>query len=122
MDAQTTRPGRWLWLATVSLATAGFIALSLNPVHAQEAPGPRLKTESPYFFVKSDDWEEITFPLAAIAGDRSMNSLVGRDGSCGSCHLTPTKDSADPNTGAAHDSPGVIIVDPTAPGAGCGGM
>lgn len=73
------------------------------------------------FFVKSDDWEEITFPLAAVAGDRSMNSLIGRDGSCGSCHLTPTKDSADPNTGAAHDSPGVIIVDPTASGAGCGG-
>lgn len=66
MDAHiSTRPGRWLWLATVSLATAGFVALSLNPVHAQEAPGPRLKTESPYFFVKSDDPSVDRLPLKA---------------------------------------------------------
>jgi Ca-activated chloride channel family protein len=39
MDAHTTpRPGRWLWLATVSLATAGFIAMGVRPVHAQERP------------------------------------------------------------------------------------
>ncbi|MDH6167098.1 Ca-activated chloride channel family protein [Variovorax boronicumulans] len=65
MDATTTpRPGRWLWLATVSLATAGFIAMGLRPVHAQEAPtGPRLKTESPYFFVKSDDPSVDRLPL-----------------------------------------------------------
>jgi Ca-activated chloride channel family protein len=65
MDATTTpRPGRWLWLATVSLATAGFIAMGVRPVHAQEAPaGPRLKTESPYFFVKSDDSSVDRLPL-----------------------------------------------------------
>ncbi|ADU34246.1 VIT and vWA domain-containing protein [Variovorax paradoxus] len=65
MDATTTpRPGRWLWLATVSLATAGFIAMGVRPVHAQEAPaGPRLKTESPYFFVKSDDPSVDRLPL-----------------------------------------------------------
>ncbi|MET3494021.1 VIT and vWA domain-containing protein [Variovorax boronicumulans] len=65
MDATSTpRPGRWLWLATVSLATAGFIAMGLRPVHAQEAPtGPRLKTESPYFFVKSDDPSVDRLPL-----------------------------------------------------------
>ncbi|MCR6478920.1 VIT and VWA domain-containing protein [Variovorax sp. ZS18.2.2] len=68
MDATTTpRPGRWLWLATVSLATAGFIAMGVRPVHAQEAQqvpaGPRLKTESPYFFVKSDDPSVDRLPL-----------------------------------------------------------
>jgi Ca-activated chloride channel family protein len=65
MDATTTpRPGRWLWLATVSLATAGFIAMGVRPAHAQEAPaGPRLKTESPYFFVKSDDPSVDRLPL-----------------------------------------------------------
>jgi Ca-activated chloride channel family protein len=65
MDAHTTpRPGRWLWLATVSLATAGFVALGVRPLHAQEAPtGPRLKTESPYFFVKSDDPSVDRLPL-----------------------------------------------------------
>jgi len=65
MDASTTpRPGRWLWLATVSLAAAGFIAMGMRPVHAQEAPaGARLKTESPYFFVKSDDPSVDRLPL-----------------------------------------------------------
>ena len=68
MDATTTpRPGRWLWLATVSLATAGFIAMGVRPVHAQETQqvpaGPRLKTESPYFFVKSDDPSVDRLPL-----------------------------------------------------------
>jgi Ca-activated chloride channel family protein len=65
MDATTTpRPGRWLWLATVSLATAGFIAMGVRPAHAQEAPaGPRVKTESPYFFVKSDDPSVDRLPL-----------------------------------------------------------
>ncbi len=65
MNAPTTpRPGRWLWLATVSLATVGFVALSVRPVYAQEAPaGPRLKTESPYFFVKSDDPSVDRLPL-----------------------------------------------------------
>ncbi|MDQ0036555.1 Ca-activated chloride channel family protein [Variovorax boronicumulans] len=68
MDATTTpRPGRWLWLATVSLATAGFIAMGVRPLHAQETQqvpaGPRLKTESPYFFVKSDDPSVDRLPL-----------------------------------------------------------
>ncbi|MDZ4355478.1 MAG: VIT and VWA domain-containing protein [Variovorax sp.] len=65
MDTPTTpRPGRWLWLATVSLATVGFIAMGARPAHAQEAPaGPRLKTESPYFFVKSDDPSVDRLPL-----------------------------------------------------------
>jgi Ca-activated chloride channel family protein len=66
MEAHTTpRPGRWLWLATLSLATAGFVALTLHPVHAQEAPRPRSKTESPYFFVKSDDPAVDRLPLKA---------------------------------------------------------
>ena len=57
MDAITTpRSGRWLWLATVSLAAACFTLLIARPACAQqEAAGPRTKTESPYFFVKSDD-------------------------------------------------------------------
>ncbi|RYF70676.1 MAG: VWA domain-containing protein, partial [Comamonadaceae bacterium] len=62
----STRPGRWLWLATVGLATLSFIALVSQPLHAQErgdAPGPRLKTESPYFFVKSDDPSTDKLPL-----------------------------------------------------------
>ena len=53
----STRPGRWLWLATAGPRRTGFVALGARPLHAQErgGTGPRLKTESPYFFVKSDD-------------------------------------------------------------------
>ena len=73
------------------------------------------------FFVKADDWADVTFPIAAQAGERSMTSLIGRDGSCASCHKSPDAASLDPTTGAAHNSPGVILVDPMAPGAACGG-
>ncbi len=59
----SNRPGRWLWTVTVGLATLGFVALVSQPLHAQEAPGPRLKTESPYFFVKSDDPSTDRLPL-----------------------------------------------------------
>lgn len=78
MDAQTTpRPGRWLWLATVSLATAGFIAMGVRPAHAQEAPaGPRLKTESPYFFVKSDDPSVDRLPLKGTEVSVKISGVI----------------------------------------------
>ena len=78
MDAQTTpRPGRWLWLATVSLATAGFIAMGVRPVHAQEAPaGPRQKNESPYFFVKSDDPSVDRLPLKGTEVSVKISGVI----------------------------------------------
>jgi hypothetical protein len=74
------------------------------------------------FFVKREDWVDITFPLSAQSGSRGMSSLIGRDGSCASCHKLPDKASEDPVTGAAHGSPGMIFADPLAIGAteGCG--
>jgi Ca-activated chloride channel family protein len=78
MEAHTTpRPGRWLWLATVSLATAGFVALGVRPLHAQEAPaGPRLKTESPYFFVKSDDPSVDRLPLKGTEVSVKISGVI----------------------------------------------
>jgi Ca-activated chloride channel family protein len=79
MDAHITtpRPGRWLWLATVSLATAGFIAMGVRPAHAQEAPaGPRLKTESPYFFVKSDDPSVDRLPLKGTEVSVKISGVI----------------------------------------------
>lgn len=73
------------------------------------------------FFVSKDDWQDITFPLNAQAGNRGMTSLIGRDGSCASCHKLPDETSEDPVTGASRASPGVILADPKAPGAACGG-
>lgn len=64
------------------------------------------------FFIKSDDWTEVAFPLRVRAGSRAMRSLIGRDGSCASCHKL---------SGPAHDSPGVVFVEESAPDPLCGG-
>ncbi|MEZ4302385.1 MAG: hypothetical protein R3B70_46085 [Polyangiaceae bacterium] len=71
------------------------------------------------FYLEKDEWKEIAFPLTVRAGSRRMRSLIGRDGSCGSCHKIPDPDfpERDPDTGAAHDSAGYILVDPADQGA-----
>jgi len=48
---------RWLWLAAAALSAACFVALAISPpALAQDRDAaPRQKTESPYFFVKSDN-------------------------------------------------------------------
>ncbi len=77
MDAHSSpRPGRWLWLATVSLATAGFIAMGVRPAGAQEAPAARLKTESPYFFVKSDDPSLDRLPLKGTEVSVKISGVI----------------------------------------------
>lgn len=73
------------------------------------------------FYIEKEKWQDVTFPLAVTAGDRSMRSLIGRDGSCAGCHfISPDKDH-DPMTGAGRDTPGLVIV--TGPGSdtSCGG-
>jgi len=62
-DIAPPRRGRWLWLATAGLAAAGFALLVARPLHAQTADAPRQKTESPYFFVKSDSPDVDRLPL-----------------------------------------------------------
>lgn len=73
------------------------------------------------FFVAKDNWTDITYPILPTAGGITMKSLVGRDGSCASCHRLPDDASLDPLTGAGRDSAGVIVVDPAATDPGCGG-
>lgn len=64
------------------------------------------------FYLNRDDWKEITFPLKVRAGSRGMRSLMGRDGSCGTCHKPPDPDypDRDPLTGADRDSAGYVLV------------
>lgn len=78
MDTPATpcSPGRRLWLVTLALAAASFLALSLRPLHAQEAPGPRAKTESPYFFIKSDDPELDRLPLKGTEVDVKISGVI----------------------------------------------
>ena len=76
MDAPLYRPGRRLWLVTVTLAVASFLMLSVRPLQAQEAPGPRAKTESPYFFVQSDDPELDRLPLKGTEVDVKISGVI----------------------------------------------
>lgn len=98
-------------------------AAGLNVIISDSAAGLRkaCTNAAGNFYVEKDNWQEITFPLSAQAGDRGMTSLIGRDGSCASCHKLPDTASEDPITGAGRGSPGVIIADPKAAGAACGG-
>jgi Ca-activated chloride channel family protein len=76
MQHHTSRPGRWLWAGTLALATTAFLALTARPLHAQEADGPRQKTESPYFFVKSDDPSVDALPLKNTAVDVKISGVI----------------------------------------------
>ncbi|MDQ7975468.1 MAG: VIT domain-containing protein, partial [Rhodocyclaceae bacterium] len=69
------RAGRWLWLATVSLAATCFVLLTARPLHAQEA-APRQKTESPYFFVKSDSPDVDRLPLKGTDVDVRISGVI----------------------------------------------
>ncbi len=73
------------------------------------------------FYITQENWADITYPLAPTAGGKPMTSLVGRDGSCASCHKLPGDDSLDPITGASRDTAGVILVDANAADPMCGG-
>ena len=53
--AATPATARWLWLATTTVSAVCFLALLSQPAQAQDRAAPRQKTESPYFFIQSDD-------------------------------------------------------------------
>lgn len=67
---------RWLWLATTGVAAAAFVALVTQPVAAQDRDTPRLKTESPYFFVKSDDPSVDPLPLRSTQVDVRISGVI----------------------------------------------
>jgi len=66
------------------------------------------------FYLEKADWKDPAFPLVVKAGSSPMTSLIGRDGSCGSCHKPADPDGPavhDPVSGANFDSAGKIVVD-----------
>ncbi len=65
-----------LWITTTGLAIACFVALVSQPVHAQDANAPRLKTESPYFFVKSADPSVDALPLKSTRVDVRISGVI----------------------------------------------
>lgn len=64
---------RWLWAAAASTAAACFV--SVTTAQAQEA-APRLKTEGPYFFVKSDDPTVDALPLKSTTVDVRVSGVI----------------------------------------------
>lgn len=72
------RLSRWLWLATTTLSAACFVALAISPpARAQDRDAaPRLKTESPYFFVKSDNPGVDQLPLKSTQVNVKVSGVI----------------------------------------------
>lgn len=71
------------------------------------------------FFITKDAWPDIAFPLSVKVNGTRMRSLIGRDGSCASCHKLPEEGSSP--DGESHESPGVVLVNAGSPDKTCGG-
>jgi Ca-activated chloride channel homolog len=82
MNSNLSHPAaaaRWLWVATASIAATCFITLAAHPAQAQDGrdgAAPRLKTESPYFFVKSDDPSLDQLPLKSTTVDVRISGVI----------------------------------------------
>jgi Ca-activated chloride channel family protein len=78
-EPSSQRQSLWLWLGTSALAVACFLALVKQPVQAQNQnsqDAPRLKTESPYFFVKSDNPGLDQLPLKSTQVNVSVSGVI----------------------------------------------
>jgi Ca-activated chloride channel family protein len=68
---------RWLWLSTTLLAATCFVALVASPAQAQDRDAaPRQKTESPYFFVKSNDPTLDQLPLKSTQVNVQVSGVI----------------------------------------------
>lgn len=65
---------RWLLIATASTAAACFLAFA--PAAGAQESQPRQKTESPYFFVKSDDPTLDRLPLKSTKVDVRISGVI----------------------------------------------
>ena len=71
------RLSRWLWLITTTLSAACFVVLVSSPAQAQDRDAaPRLKTESPYFFVKSDTPGVDQLPLKSTQVNVRVSGVI----------------------------------------------
>jgi len=67
---------RWLWTVSAGIAATCFITLGAGAAHAQGDAQPRLNTESPYFFVKSDDPALDQLPLKSTQVDVRISGVI----------------------------------------------
>lgn len=77
LSATPERLSRWLWLATTTLSAVCFVALVHTPARAQDRDAaPRQKTESPYFFIKSNDPAVDQLPLKSTRVDVRVSGVI----------------------------------------------
>ncbi len=77
LPAAPERLSRWLWLATTTLSAVCFVALVHTPARAQDRDAaPRQKTESPYFFIKSNDPAVDQLPLKSTRVDVRVSGVI----------------------------------------------
>lgn len=69
MNQHNARSGCGLWIATLALASIGFLTLTAQPPRAQEAGVPLSLAESPYFFAETADTSFDRPPLKAMQAD-----------------------------------------------------
>ncbi|WP_114972779.1 VIT and vWA domain-containing protein [Rhodoferax ferrireducens] len=74
--APPPRLARWVWVAVTSLSAACFVALVAQPAQAQDRDAPRLKTESPYFFVQNGDPALDPLPLKSTQVDVRISGVI----------------------------------------------
>ena len=68
---------RLIWATTFTLASAAFALLTAFPLQAQERnDADRQRTESPYFFVESDDPSVDALPLKNTAVDVKISGVI----------------------------------------------
>ncbi|HZY18802.1 MAG TPA: VIT domain-containing protein [Ramlibacter sp.] len=69
------RHGVLRWLVVTAAGTAAACLLAFSPAQAQDAPG-RARTESPYFFVASDDPGLDRLPLKSTQVDVRISGVI----------------------------------------------
>ena len=74
--APPPRLARWVWMAVTSLSAACFVGLVAQPAQAQDRDAPRLKTESPYFFVQNGDPALDPLPLKSTQVDVRISGVI----------------------------------------------
>lgn len=70
------RPAPWPRLATLLFSGVCLVALVNPPARAQDRDAPRLQTESPYFFVKSDSPGVDRLPLKSTQVDVRVSGVL----------------------------------------------
>jgi Ca-activated chloride channel family protein len=66
----------WRWIAAATAGTAAACFIAAGPARAQDTDAPATRTESPYFFVKSDDPSLDRLPLKSTKVQVTITGVI----------------------------------------------